>query len=364
MPFEPHDMELVVQQDGPVVQVTMNRPGALNALSLEMIRMFAAGLKSWEEDDSVKAVIITGAGDRAFCAGGDVKATYRTGMSYRRGDIDPSVITLFYGEEYLVNRQLFHFKKPLFAFMDGITMGGGFGIAGPCAYRIASEKTVFAMPETIIGFFPDVGCAHYLNQCPDGIGLYLGLTGNRLGAADMLACGLATHFVPSAGMYGCQERLIAALKNGSEAIEDVLMPCHIVPDEKPLLDRHKDMIRQCFEGQDSVEAVIAALQESGDDWAAAQAEALLTRSPTSLKVTLEHLRRATDMDFDAITAQDYILAGHFMRGHDFYEGVRAQLIDKDRQPQWVPDSLDKVDNSMVEDYFSTCSVSLDEIAAE
>lgn len=325
-----------------------------------MIRLFAAGLESWGADDRVKAVFVHGAGDRAFCAGGDVKSTYHTGMSYRRGDTDERVIALFFGEEYRLNRQLFHFEKPLFAFMNGITMGGGFGIAGPCKYRIASEKTVFAMPEVGIGFFPDVGSTYFLNRAPGEMGTWLTLTGKNIGAGDMLHCGLATHYVPT----DQQETLIEKLSEcaSDEEIGSVLSEFSASPEGGAELQENADIIDECFAGND-VRDVIENLRKHDSLWARQQAEIIESRSPMSLKVSLAHLRMTKNMSFDEVTAQDFTLAQHFMKGHDFYEGVRAVLVDKDNQPVWEPTGLEDVTLDMVQDYFRPIGVALDEIAA-
>ncbi len=355
------DIELIVQQEGSVVQVTMNRPAVLNALSLEMIRILSAKLPQWEEDDSVKAVFIKGSEDRAFCAGGDVKSTYRTGLSYRRGEVDERIVSLFYGEEYCLNRQLFHFKKPTFSFMSGITMGGGFGIAGPCSHRIAAENTVFAMPEVAIGFFPDVGSTYFLNRCPGEAGTYLALTGGRIAAEDMMFCGLASHYIPLGQQQACQQQLREVVAGGGD-VDSVLAAFQKAPEKEGNLQKNRAIVDECFRGND-VQAIIDSLRASEDLWAAQQADVIEGRSPLSLKVSLAHLRMAKNMDFDEVTAQDFVLSQHFMKGHDFYEGVRAVLVDKDQQPQWEPGRLDEITSDMVHDYFRPAGMSLDEIAA-
>src|ERR1035437_572528 len=182
------DRELMIVEHDGLAIATLNRPKALNALTLEMIRIMTAGLNKWENNKKVSAVLVTGSG-RAFCAGGDIKASYAAGMDYRRGNGGEAVMNLYYGEEYHMNRRLFHYRKPLIAFMNGITMGGGFGVAGPCRFRIATEKTVFAMPDVGIGFFPDVGSSYFLNNCPGHTGAWLAVTGNSIGPADMLYTG-------------------------------------------------------------------------------------------------------------------------------------------------------------------------------
>jgi len=361
-----NDAELLVQQDGPLVQAIMNRPAALNALSLEMIRMFAAGLERWRNDRTVKAIFISGAGGKAFCAGGDVKSSYRTGMAYRQGEADIRVVSLFFREEYQLNRQLFNYEKPLLAFMNGITMGGGFGIAGPCRYRIACENTVFAMPETAIGFFPDVGSTYFLNRAPGEAGTCLALTGGSIGPADMLYCGFATHYIPMARQAECHEMLHKVINKGKTAdldsdINDVLGKFHVKPDAGDL-EKNRAVIDKCF-SSNKVEPILEALRAHTSPWARGQADIIASRSPVSLKVSLSHLRMAKTMDFDQITAQDFILAQHFMQGHDFYEGVRAVLVDKDRQPKWAPASLEEITQTMVQEYFMPMGLDLDEIAA-
>lgn len=367
MPGQTNDAELVVQQEGAAVQVTLNRPAALNALSLEMIRMLSASLGRCDEKESVGALFIGGAGSRAFCAGGDVKSTYKTGMAYRRGEADVRVASLFFREEYQLNRQLFHFRKPLLAFMNGITMGGGFGIAGPCRYRIASESTVFAMPETAIGFFPDVGSMYFLNRAPGEAGTWLALTGSSIRAADMLYCGLATHYVPTERQDECKAALHKVINKPVSGdldsdINSILEKFHMKPDAEGELQAHSDILAKCCNGN-KVQPIIDALKASTSPWAREQAAVIESRSPISLKVSLAHLRMSKTMSFDQITAQDFILSQHFLQGHDFYEGVRAVLVDKDRQPRWTPATLDEVTQGMVQDYFLPMGLELDEIAA-
>ena len=353
MPF--NDKELTAQKENGIITVTLNRPEALNALTLEMIRLLSCALARWETDDTVKAVIFKGAGDRAFCAGGDVKAAYAVGMQYRRGLADERSISLFYAEEYRLNRQLFHYKKPLLALMDGITMGGGFGIAGPCRYRIATERTVLAMPETIIGFFPDVGSTWFLSRCPGEAGAYLALTGNSIRADDATWSGLATHLISSGSIHGFTKAL-------EKDVESCLKQFSIAPDTKGDLQENRTCIDECF-GHATVEGIIAALKKNRSDWAQKAAATLESRSPVSLKVSLAHLRKAKMEEFDTIIVRDFILAQHFMKGHDFYEGVRATLVDKDKVPQWAPARLSDITEAEVEKYFHPAALGLDERAA-
>lgn len=367
-----HFDDIRIRQDRGLVFVTLNRPAALNALTLEMVRALSGALRRWENDETVQAVIISGAGGRAFCAGGDIKAAYTTGMAYRRGETVPRTMALFFGEEYQMNRLLYHFKKPLIALMNGITMGGGYGIAGPCRYRVASEDTLCAMPETAIGFFPDVGSAAYLNKAPGAAGMYLGLSADHIGPSDSLYAGLATHYIPQDQQQDMIAALASALKGlaaqdqPDQIIADILDRYHEKPDQDGSgpLARHRDLIDEAFAGAD-VETICEALKSARQDIAQAQKIVALldSRAPTSLKVTYEHLRRAgaQELDFDAVTAADFTLAQHFLMGHDFYEGVRAMVITKDRSPGWDPAHLRDVDDAMVAGYFEATGYELDDV---
>lgn len=358
---ERSDKELVIRRDGSVVFVTLNRPESLNALSLEMIRLLSAGLRRWENDDTVRAIFITGAGNRAFCAGGDVKAVYAVGMDVRRGEGDDRVPDLYFGEEYRLNRQLFHYPKPVFAFMDGIVMGGGYGIAGPCRYKIVTENTVFAMPEVGIGFFPDVGSAWFMNRSPGHMGAFLCVTGERIGASDMIYGCFSTNFVPHAQMQDCINDLKTAVEKNLPA-DKILEtykhnpgPQGIVKENQPLLDR-------CFVFN-TVEEILDALEKERDPWAVSLHKLMTTRSPLSMKIALAHLRSTKNMTFDQVTAQDYVLAQHFMKRQDFFEGVRAAVVEKDRMPRWNPATLADVTPEILDEYFQPTGRALEELAA-
>lgn len=360
--------EILIRREGAFIAVTLNRPAALNALSLSMIRALSAGLDEWERDETVAAVLIDGAGERAFCAGGDIKAAYRAGMACHeaggKSARDFHAPAVFFHEEYRLNRRLFHFKKPVVALMNGITMGGGYGIAGPCAFRVACEKTVFAMPETGIGFFPDIAGAHYLNRCPGLAGLYLAVSGAQIAAADTAALGLATHHVPGALWDDMRAVLQAALegeggRDPAAAVREILDRFTATPAEAGPVERHMDVIARRFGGAD-VETIVDGLRSDPSPWAAAAAELIATRSPTSLKVSLARMKEAEGKSFDAVIAEDFVLAQHFLMGRDFYEGVRAMVIDKDRRPQWAPSRLEDVSESDVRVYFRETGYTLDD----
>jgi enoyl-CoA hydratase len=339
--------EILLDRHGALAIVTINRPQALNALTLDNYRRIDPALRAWGADPSVHAVVVRGAGDRAFCAGGDVRAVYEAGRGIGG---DPGLPAVFFREEYELIRRIHHFPKPYLAIIDGITMGGGAGISVNGDYRIATERTLLAMPETGIGLFPDVGATRFLNRCPGHVGRYLGLTGARVNAADALYCGFATHAVKRDSV----EALLDALSHEPISVENCLRRFAVDPGPPPLAAL-RPAIDRCF-ARDSVEAILDALAAAGGGadagWATETRASLLTKSPASLKITLRQLTIGRDYDLDAALALEYRLTQHFMEGHDFYEGVRAMLIDRDRKPQWRPATLAEVTDSIVDAYFA------------
>jgi enoyl-CoA hydratase len=348
--------EILLGREGGVATATINRPRALNALTLANYRQIAPALAAWATDPAVHAVIVRGAGGRAFCAGGDVRAVYESGRGIS-GERDLTAV--FFREEYRLIHDIHHFPRPYIAIIDGITMGGGAGISVNGAYRIATERTMFAMPETGIGLFPDVGATRFLNRAPGQIGRYLGLSGARLGAADALYCGFATHVVAQDRVEALLTALAAiAWEAGAEFRQVDALFDEYAGDPGPApLATLRPAIDRCFAGE-TIEAILAALAAEaaaeGPDasWAAQTRAGLLAKSPTSLKVTLRQLIVGRDYDVEQALQLEYRLTQHFMAAHDFYEGVRALLIDKDQSPHWQPASLSKVDDAMVDAYFA------------
>jgi enoyl-CoA hydratase len=324
----------------------LNRPQVLNALTLDMIRALDARLRAWAGDPSVRTVVVEGAGARGFCAGGDVRAMYDV-----RGT-ESDLPAVLYREEYSLNYRIHRLAKPYVALMDGITMGGGVGVSVHGSHRVATERTLFAMPETGIGLFPDVGGSYFLPRLPGQIGLYLALTGARLGAADCRYAGIATHCLPSARLDDLKAALATADPSGDAhaAVDAVLAGLDEDPGEAPLA-RHRAAIDRCFAGR-SVDEVIAALAAEGTDWAAAQRDILATKSPTSLKITFRQIRAGRRLDFAAAMTMEYRMVQRCMAGHDFYEGVRAVVIDKDQRPRWRPARLEAVSAADVDAYFA------------
>jgi enoyl-CoA hydratase len=344
--------DILFGREGGVGTVLLNRPQALNAFTLGMYREFDPALRVWADDPEIHAVLIEGAGDRAFCAGGDVRAVYEAGKGISG---DPDFTSVFFAEEYRIISFIHHYPKPYVAILDGITMGGGAGVSVNGAYRVATEKTMFAMPETGIGLFPDVGATRFLNLCPGHIGRYLGLTGARLGSADALYCGFATHFVPRE----LAPELRAALTGtawqsgrGRSQVEAVLARFNADPGPPPLAAK-RAVIDRCFAG-DSVEAILGALEaETGDpQWAAETRASLLTKSPTSLRITLRQLILGRGLDLEEALKLEYRMTQHVMAAHDFYEGVRAALVDKDQKPHWRPAALAEIVGRAAEAYFA------------
>ena len=348
--------EILLGRTGGLATLTINRPQALNALTLANYRRIAPAFAAWAADPAVHGLVVRGAGGRAFCAGGDVRAVYEAGRGIKG---DPELTSVFFAEEYRLIRDIHRFPKPYIAIIDGITMGGGAGISVNGAYRVATERTLFAMPETGIGLFPDVGATRFLSRCPGQVGRYLGLSGARLKASDALYCGFATHVVAQDRI----EALTAALagiewhKVGEvEPVEALLAEFATAPEAAPLAAL-RPAIDRCF-AADSIEAILEALAGeagsggAGSLWAAETRAGLMAKSPTSLKVTLRQLTIGRDYDVEQALKLEYRLTQHFMAAHDFYEGVRALLIDKDQAPRWQPASLAAVDDAMVEAYFA------------
>ena len=332
--------ETLVARDGGLGRLTLNRPQALHALTTVMCSTCITVLSDWRRDPAVQAVLIDHSGERGFCAGGDIRMLADSGAD------DGRLAREFFFTEYRLNHLLFSYPKPVIAVMDGITMGGGVGLSAPARYRLATERTTFAMPETGIGLFPDVGGGWFLPRLPGRIGLWLALTGARIKAADCLHAGLATHHVPSERL----PELKAALAENPSDIEALLAQFHVDPGPAPLL-AHRAELDAAF-GQGSVEAILAAL-EAGSDWARAQALALRTKSPQTLKVAFRQLALGLAApDFAANMAMEYRIGARVVQRHDFLEGVRAVIVDKDNAPKWDPATLEGVGEDLLDAIFA------------
>lgn len=327
--------------DGKAGRIRLNRPKAIHALTRQMCTDMIAALLAWRESDAVAAILIDHEEGRGFCAGGDVVMIAKSGAG------DGSEARAFFHEEYRLNHLLFTYVKPTIAFMDGITMGGGVGISQPCRYRIATENTRFAMPETAIGLFPDVGGGWYLSRLPGRVGQFLALTGARLDGAECLHLGLATHYIPSAALDEVKAKLAAA----PERIEAILAEAGAPPPEARIA-AHQAEIDRLFASDDVLE-ILAMLEADPSEWAQKELATLRTKSPQACKVSLRLLYDGAHMqDFADEMRQEYAVATRVVQRHDFVEGVRALLIDKDNQPRWEPPTPEAVTEHMIDTIFA------------
>lgn len=319
-----------------IAELTLNRPQTLNALTHEMCTSIANYLEQWQNDENIVAVVFRGAGEKAFCAGGDIRAIYHLGRH------DLPVAKQFFTDEYAMNQVLFHFSKPCISIWDGIVMGGGVGVSIHGSHCIATEKTKFAMPECKIGFFPDVGVTYHLSRLPNHYGEYLGLTGVTISADDCLALGLAQGMIRSQEVETFMEHLIACetlTHQTSFTLIDRLIDqfqSHIESEANREVAREvkfKDQIDRIF-ALNSIESIRAECQKENDEWSERTLAALNANAPQSLAVTLHVIRESRNMNFDALIQRDRQLSHEFLEGESFYEGIRALLIDKDNKPQW------------------------------
>ncbi len=326
--------------------ITLNRPHAFNALNLSMIQAIYQQLLAWQRDDDVHLVVIQSVECKAFCAGGDVRWLYETGRT------DLTLALSFFEQEYRLNQLIHDYPKPYIALMDGMTMGGGVGISLHGSHAIATEKFVFSMPETAIGFFPDIGASYLLKHCPDETGIYLGLTGQRLNAEESLELGLVKQVIHSSDIPLILEALIKADlgENTFEKVTNALAGW-VKPVLNSSIQMHRPLIKQCFQHR-SISDIMAALKNTGEDWGDETYHSLTKRSPLSLCVTLRQLRMVNESSLKECLSIDGMLVKHFMQGHDFYEGVRALLIDKDQKPDWQPKCLDDISYQLVDAYFT------------
>lgn len=333
--------DVIARVEGRTGWVSLNRPAALHALTIEMVHAITRALSDWREDDGVDSIIVDHAEGRGFCAGGDIaflrnSALNDDGVSGRR----------FFHDEYQLNHLMFEYPKPIIAFMDGITMGGGVGISQPARFRVATENTRFAMPETGIGLFPDVGGGWYLSRLRGRVGAFLALTGARLDGIECLWAGLATHYIPSASLADAKARIVSG-----DPIDAVLADFDTVP-PPARISGNAETIDRLF-ASDDYEAILAALRADGGAWAAKELATLGTKSPQTCKVALRQLR--TSLSFDTFAenmVMEYRIASRVLTRPDFAEGVRAVIVDKDNAPKWNPASPEDVSSDLLDQIFA------------
>jgi enoyl-CoA hydratase len=334
--------EVLTRVDDGVGVITLNRPKAINSLNHPMVNALSAVLTRWENNDAVRAVVLTGAGERGLCAGGDVVAVYHSartdGVEARR----------FWRDEYLLDGQIGRFAKPFVSLMDGIVMGGGVGVSAHANTRVVTDTSKVAMPEVGIGFIPDIGGAFLLSRAPGALGVYAGLTGAPFSGADAIAMGFADHYVP----HGELDAFTAAIV--ADGIESALA-VHAVEPPLSNLAAQRDWIDECFAG-DTVQDIVVALRghHAGPGTGPQEAADLIaTRSPIAVSVALEAVRRAAKLEtLEDVLVQDYRVSSASARSHDLVEGIRAQIIHKDRNPKWSPATLAEVSAADVEAYFA------------
>jgi enoyl-CoA hydratase len=333
--------EVITRIEGKVGRLRLDRPKAIHALTREMCSAMIAALLPWRDDPAVAAVMIDHAEGRGFCAGGDVVMLARSGAS------DGREARAFFFDEYRLNHLIFTYAKPTIAVMDGITMGGGVGLSQPCKYRVATEHTRFAMPETAIGLFPDVGGGWYLPRLPGRTGIFLALTGARLDGAECVALGLATHYVPALALDDLKARLAAEPQRIEALLEDYAVP----PPPARILG-NRERIDRLFASND-FEEILAALEADGSDWARTELATLRAKSPQACKVSLRLLYDGGLMaSFADEMRQEYAVASRVVQRHDFVEGVRALLVDKDNEPAWDPPTPEAVTDHLIDTIFA------------
>ena len=333
--------DLIFRTEGRVGRISLNRPAAIHALNLDMCEGMIGALQGWASQKAVEAIIIDHSEGRGFCAGGDIRMLAESGAK------DGKAARAFFRTEYQLNHLLFEYAKPVVAFMDGITMGGGVGISQPAKFRVATENTRFAMPETGIGLFPDVGGGWYLSRIGGRVGQFLALTGARLDGAECLELGLATHYLPSANLEEAKDRI----SKNPDRIGGILGDLSVTP-PKARIAANLDKINKLF-ASDIYEEILAALEAEGSDWAMTERDTLGTKSPQTCKVALRQLKEGAAMpDFAAEMRQEYAIGSRVVAMHDFLEGVRALIVDKDNAPVWSPATPEDMSEDMLDAIFA------------
>ena len=331
--------DILFEKRGRAGFVTLNRPKALNALSFDMVRALARQLTIWQDDPEIAHVVVTGAGDKAFCAGGDIRSIYDA-----RHAGETEGLGAFFRDEYLLNAQIKAYPKPYIALINGIVMGGGVGVSVHGSHRIGTEKTMFAMPETGIGFFPDVGGTFFLPRMPGKSGVYCALSAGRLKQGDALATGVLTHTIA--------ENSLADLEQCLETAQDIgaaLAPYLVQPERGPVSD-NLEVIEDGFSG-DTVENILARLEASGNAFAEKAAAQIRSKSPTSVLIAFEQMKRGGGLSFNDCMKLEYRIVSRILQGSEFYEGIRAVLVDKDQDPKWSPSQFSQVDSADLASYF-------------
>tara|TARA_Y100001934_G_C12291075_1_gene744871 strand:+ start:339 stop:1382 length:1044 start_codon:yes stop_codon:yes gene_type:complete len=330
--------EVFFEKKGSLGLITLNRPEALNALTLNMVRLIHPTLKKWEEDNEIKTVAVTAVGDKAFCAGGDIRALYDWGKS------NDKKAKGFYYEEYQLNQLIKSYTKPYISFVNGIVMGGGVGISVHGSYRVAGENYSFAMPETGIGLFPDVGGSFFLSRLKNNIGMYLALTGSRIKSSDAIELGIAEYFIMSKNY----DDILKQLSDGATPNE--VLSSFNSDKINSDLKNNSGKINELFSGN-NLENIFEKLENDNSDFSQKNLSLLKSKSPTSLKITFRQIKNGSELDFEDCMRMEYRMVSKVMDDHDFYEGVRALIIEKDNNPIWKPETVEKISDKEIDEFF-------------
>lgn len=339
--------------NGAVGEIYLDRPKALNALTLPMVDAIHQQMRLWERDDAIAVLTIEGTGGKAFCAGGDIRGLYDAHQNN-----EPELLDAFYRREYLLNHYMSQYPKPCIALLDGITMGGGVGVSVHGRYRLVTEKTMFAMPETGIGFFPDVGGGYFLPRCPGEIGMYLGLTGARLGAADCLYAGIATHGAHSSDVANVKQALADADFGASRddpqsvcrQVESILKQYAHDHGSAPIAENRGEI--DTIFGADTIGEVMVKIEQSLSDFAVKTLKMIKTKSPMALAVTFKQIREGAMLDLASDLIMEFRLSQRMVEKPDLFEGVRAVIVDKDQNPRWAQAEVGQVDPRDVDGFFA------------
>ena len=337
--------EIDIKQFNSTVVITLQRERVLNALNLNMVRKIFEKIKDWEKNDSVSGIVIKGEGEKAFCAGGDIVQVY-----HAKNDKHNNISYDFFREEYLLNYAISKFKKPWISILNGIAMGGGLGLSVHGSHRIITEKTVTAMPETAIGLFPDVGGGYFLSRMKGSVGKYIAITGRTLDFQDTIYSGIGTHLLYSNKLDEFINKLLQQKSYDSNVVDEMIEKYNNKSEIVPNLKNIEKNIDKFF-SKKSILDVYNSLRNNESDWARNTLDILRKKSPTSMAVTLEQIEKSANISLKDCLSMEFRICQSMMSKHDFYEGVRANLVDKDRKPKWKPSDIEDITNEIIDDHF-------------
>ncbi|MBJ57614.1 MAG: hypothetical protein CMP24_05185 [Rickettsiales bacterium] len=337
--------EIDIKQTNGTVVITLQRERVLNALNLNMVREIYKKIYDWEADESVSGVLIKGSGEKAFCAGGDIVQVY-----HARNELNNNISDTFFREEYLLNYAISKFKKPWVSILNGIAMGGGLGLSVHGSHRIVTERTITAMPETAIGLFPDVGGGYFLSRMKNSLGKYIAITGNTLDYQDTIYCGIGTNIIKNSDLDKFIESLLDQRKYDEITINSLIKEFEKSTSFKSNLNNEENLINKYF-SQESMIQVYQALKEDDSDWAKKTLAIINKKSPTSMTIAFEQIKRSAELSLKDCLAMEFRICQAMMSKHDFYEGVRANLVDKDRKPVWSPLHIKEISEEIISEHF-------------